>query len=114
MSEGIVRNALMNHAPSWRIIQNSGPVSVNLDVPALLQAEIDRLNHLIQASDLVGIVQRYPIRETPMIDQIVSKLHFTDRAQYEAAVRKLVAEDPAAKTLMLGFFGQLPQDLQAA
>lgn len=114
MTESVVRNALMIHAPSWRVIQTSGPIGANIDVPVLLQAEIGRLNHLIQTDDLIGIVQRYPIRETPMIDHIVSKLHFKDRAQYEAAIRKLVAEEPAAKTLMLGFFGQLPQDLQAA
>ena len=111
MIESVVRNALMSHAPGWRAIQSSNPIVANIDVPALLSVEISRFNQLIAASDLAGIVQRYPIRETPMIDQIISKLHFKNRVQYEATVRKLVTEEPAMRTLMLSFFGGLSQEL---
>jgi hypothetical protein len=38
-------------------------------------------------------------------------LGFTSRAQYESAIRKLLADDPRAVTLIRKLLGSLPVDL---
>lgn len=111
MIEGAVRAELLSSAPTWSQIGNSSPISIQVDAPGLLASEIARLDELISAGDLAGIVARYPVRETPMIQQVVDKLGFKDRAQYEAAVRKLLTDDQNAKDVMFGFFGTLVRDL---
>ncbi len=114
MIEQKARDKLLSQAPCWRTIQKLAKIDINLDIPALFAEEVARFNKLIDDSDLAGIISRYPIRQTGLIDQIVIKLGFTDRNQYESAVRKMVMNDKDVKALMLSFFGSLPSDIAAA
>ncbi len=113
MIEQKARDKLLSQAPCWRTIQHEQEIHIDLDIPTMLAEEIVRFNKLIDDSDLAGIISRYPIRETGLINQIVNKLGFTNREQYESAVRKMVMDYKDVKDLMLSFFGSLPSDIGA-
>lgn len=86
---------------------------VELDFQKIEKEEAARLDALISAADFVGILKRYPIRESGALDAIAKALDFTDRAQYEATVRNLLADDPEAVKLVRTLLGSLPADLVA-
>ncbi|WP_397568348.1 AAA family ATPase [Schlesneria sp. T3-172] len=87
--------------------------TVVLDFQKIAEEEATRLQTLIDASDFVGVLKRYPIRESPAIDAIVRTLSFANRAQYEAAVRKLLADNQEAVLRVHKLLGELPPDLIA-
>jgi hypothetical protein len=80
---------------------------VTIDVPTAVADETARLQAACEAGDLVSIISRYPIRETPALTQIALKLGFQHSRQYESAVRKLLIDDPGATTFVQGLFGTL-------
>jgi hypothetical protein len=87
--------------------------TAELDFQKIAAEEAARLDSLINASDFVGVLKRYPIRESPALDLIAKALNFNNRAQYEAAVRKLLVDDAEAVKLIRALLGSLPADLIA-
>lgn len=107
MTEQAVKDAISVQMPDWRTVAAGGNVAINVDSHAMLAAEKQRLDGLIRARDVAGIIARYPVRETPALRAIVSTLGFKDRNMYEAAVRKLIADDIAVRAELLGFLGEV-------
>ncbi|WP_447043016.1 AAA family ATPase [Vreelandella sp. H-I2] len=85
--------------------------AVEIDFAKCAQDEAARIEALIKTSDFVGILQRYPIRESPALNAIAKALNFTNRAQYEAAVRNLLVQDSEALKLVRSLLATLPDDL---
>jgi ABC-type Mn2+/Zn2+ transport system ATPase subunit len=77
------------------------------------QSEAKRIEALIDALDFVGVLQRYPIRESAALDAIAKALNFTNRTQYEAAVRNLLVRDLEAVNRVRTLLGAFPVDLIA-
>ncbi len=75
--------------------------------------ECERLQKALAASDLSGIIARYPVRETPALAEIASKLGFQNREQYEGAVRKLLMDDDETLAFVKTLFGSLDGDINA-
>lgn len=82
-----------------------------IDFAKYAEAEEGHINRLIDASDFIGILQRYPIRRSSALDVIARELKFTNCAQYEAAVRKLLAQDLEAVKRVRMLLGSFPDDL---
>lgn len=85
--------------------------TAEIDFAKLTQDEATNLNRLIDTSDFVGILQRYPIRESSALDVIAKALNFANRTQYEAAVRNLLVRDLAAVKLVRTLLGSFPAEL---
>lgn len=113
MTEQAVKDAISVQMPDWKTLSAGQNVAITVDSQTMLGAEKQRLNGLIAARDVAGIVARYPIRETGALNAVVTNLGLRDRPTYEAAVRKLIADDDVAKAQLLAFFGQLATILSA-
>lgn len=87
--------------------------TAEIDFAKYAQDEAARIEALINASDFIGILQRYPIRESPALDAIAKALNFANRDQYEAAVRNLLVRDLEAVKRVRTLLGSLPADLIA-
>lgn len=111
--ETALRQELMSNLPKRSDIAAAQPIEVRIDVANVVAAEIARLQGYCDANDLGAIVARYPIRETPALDQIANRLGFQNRRQYEEAVRKLLMDDPGAMAFMRDLFGTLAADIAA-
>lgn len=113
IAEKAARAQVFSLLPKKGEIGPGGKRTAELDFQKLGEEEAGRLESLINASDFVGILRRYPVRESQALDAIAKSLNFADRTQYETAVRKLLADDMDAVRLVRGLFGSLPPDLIA-
>ncbi|MDH4082000.1 MAG: ATP-binding cassette domain-containing protein [Nitrospira sp.] len=94
-------------------VATGGKRTAEIDFAKCAQDEAARIEALINASDFVGVLQRYPIRESPALDAIAKALNFANRAQYEAAVRNLLVYDSEAVKRVRTVLAFLPADLIA-
>ena len=92
-----VRNRIEKLAPDWRIIMQSNE---NLEMPTTVESpypcELARFKELVNAGDLNGLIVRYPLRESRVLDKITRTLRCANRADYE---RMVVAQVRATATL---------------
>jgi len=84
-----------------------------LDVPQIRERERERLESRIAKGDVDGLLMRYPIRKTGILDTIARVLGFSCRIQYEDCVLALLGDDPEARALALSLLG-MPTDLEIA
>jgi hypothetical protein len=99
--------------PTQAQIAAGTPVNIAIYVAAQLATEQAAFQALVAAQDVERIVCRYPVRETPALTQIASRLGFQDKEQYENAVRKLLMDDATALTFVRNLFGTLYADVSA-
>jgi ABC-type lipoprotein export system ATPase subunit len=112
--EKAIRGEMHRHLPSKDDIAQLKPITVCIDVAAVVAEERNRLQKLLDSGDLSAIISRYPIRETPALMQIASKLGFQNREQYENAVRKLLVDDEEALRFVRSLFGTLVNDIESS
>ena len=108
-----LRAQIMSHLPKQQDIANGATISVAIDVPAEMRSEEQALRDLLADRNVLGVISRYPVRETPALGAIAKSLGFTDREQYESAVLKLVMDDSEALTFVRSLFAALYQELTA-
>jgi ABC-type cobalamin/Fe3+-siderophores transport system ATPase subunit len=106
-------------AQVFSLLPNKGEIlaretrHVELNYQKIFDEESAKLQDLISASDFVGVLKRYPIRESQALDAIAKALNFAGRVQYELAVRKLLIGDAEAVKIIRALLGSLPGDLIA-
>lgn len=112
-AEKVLRQRVMELLPNKEAIRKGQPIEVTLEVADSVGKELERLNQLCRANDLMLLLQLYPIRETSALEQIAKNLGFQGQKQYEAAVRKLVMDDEEVVGLVRKFFGSLYAEIEA-
>ena len=106
------RNEVWNTLPRREDITSGAPLHLTIDLPTLRREEEDRFDTLINESNWEGLLVRYPLRESPAFDRIVSGIKIADRATYRAAVLKLLQDDPSATTDLRDLLGDLHTHFQ--
>lgn len=96
LCEKRLRNDVMSSLPKHRDIQGRENYNLTFDLNQVLQNEENHFDRLVAESNLMGLLTRYPIRETQVLNRIVSGIGLT-REQYENAVRKLIIDEPATR-----------------
>lgn len=111
IAEKTARTHVFSLLPKKGEVASGDKRTTEIDFGKIAKDELARLEGLISASDFVGLLQRYPIRESPALDAIAKALNFATRADYEAAVRKLLADDLESVRRVRLLLGSLPTDL---
>jgi DNA-binding transcriptional ArsR family regulator/ABC-type Mn2+/Zn2+ transport system ATPase subunit len=114
VAEKEVRGLVMSKLPTRDSIAAAAPFALKLDVAQIVAVERARVQGLIDDQDLASIINRYPIRETPALDQIARGLGFQNRKQYESAVLMLLQHDAQSLQFVQALFGSLSADILAA
>lgn len=109
--EKTLRDVVLRQLPGQPEIAKGNSVSISLDIASAVAAEKRRFQAAINAADLSSIIARYPVRETPALEQIARKLGFQSRDQYESAVRQLLLDDLPTVELVRSRFGDLHAQL---
>lgn len=108
-----IRHEIDTSRPTRAQIAAGSPVNIAVDVAGILAAEQAGFQALIAAGNVQEIICRYPVRETPALNAIATRLGFQDRRQYENAVRKLLMDDATALNFVRGLFDTLYVDVNA-
>lgn len=109
--ERFVRNEVESRLPTSKDIAESETLTIQINIRPKLEAELAEINARLDSNDLLGLLQCYPIRETPALTEITRHLGFQGRGQYEDAVRKLLIDDPTVLAEVRSWFSQLAIDL---
>jgi ABC-type cobalamin/Fe3+-siderophores transport system ATPase subunit len=111
-AEKTVRERIFAALPTRQSVAACKNVSIDVDVASELLQELQRLQDAISKRDLLMILTQYPVRETPMLGTLASKLGFRSRSDYEKAVRKLFIDEPDTLVMVRNLFEELPDKLQ--
>ena len=113
IAEKTARAQVFSLLPKKGEVAAKGKRSIEVDFARCIEEEETRIHALVSSSDFIGLLKRYPIRESPALDAIAKALNFADRAQYEAAVRNLLARDSHTVRIVRDLLGPLPVSLTA-
>lgn len=106
LCEKQLRVKVFSLLPNNKEIAQRTDFNVNINVKDALEAEEKLFDKLIKDNNLIGLINRYPVRETPVLNGIVSGLGL-DRERYESAVRKLIIDDNETLEFYRGLLNKL-------
>jgi hypothetical protein len=92
-AERQLRERVLQHIPERKDLMTAGVAPVSISVASTYPEELERLRRLRDNSDLAGIVARYPVRESGLLDALAKGLRFSGRADYEKAVLSRLSVD---------------------
>jgi ABC-type cobalamin/Fe3+-siderophores transport system ATPase subunit len=98
LCEKRLRLKAMSALPTHKDIRSRRNFNFNLDLNYELRTEEEKFDNFCKNIDVSGLLSRYPIRETQVLNKIVAGLGLT-RDQYEGSVRKLIIDDQETKEL---------------
>jgi hypothetical protein len=82
--------------------------SVTVSFPSPYPEFLSRINALLDAGDLEGLIRLVPIRDTALRDRVARSLRFQKAADYEAAARVRIRDDAALAAEMRSLIGPMP------
>lgn len=112
LCEKRIRAEVLAQLPNHSDIQNGRPLSFEVDSRAELGAEKARFEDLHNRKDVNGLIDRYPVRKTPVLNKIASALGFQDRSKYEGAVRTLLVRDNDSRSLLRNYLLDLTEKIE--
>ena len=106
LSEKKVRTEVMSKLPKHADILEKKDFKIELSLEDYFKQEADKFGQLISTNNLNGLIERYPVRETPVLNNIAKGLGM-DKATYESVVRQLIVDDE----VVLKTFRDILEDL---
>ncbi len=102
-----IRRHLVEAAPPQaQVAADPAPIELSLENPFLTERQ--RLERLVNASDLDAIVARYPVRDSGFRGRVVESLGYTSADQLQAAVRHQLTDDEVLLAAIRKLAGPLP------
>ncbi len=93
LAERQMRDQLLSEIPTRQQLMAHTRGDLNVVVKSPYPDELARLTALVGISDIHGIVRRYPVRESGVLDGIAKGLRFNNRDDYERAVLRRIGVD---------------------
>jgi ABC-type Mn2+/Zn2+ transport system ATPase subunit len=110
VSEAIVRRTVVDGLPDRHdLAEGVDPIRVSYRSP--YPEQLSQLMALIGAKDLDGVVRLFPVRDTPMRDEVAKTLGFRSHGDYEAAARTTIKRDQSLASTLRELVGGLPNPL---
>ena len=110
-SKKAIREHIFSHIPNDDALLRGERVIVPNRAKEILAERRRELDDAVDNGDWEVLVTRCPVRESPALGAIATALGFRSRAEYERAVRHLLASDDEALALVRGLFGDLFESL---
>ena len=101
------------NAPDWKAIQEDNLFEITINLKEECDEELKKFDTLIKTNDIDGLIKRYPIRETGVLNEVANALKFEDCKHYERAVITLLTDDEKTRQYLRGMFGDLVQVLDS-
>ena len=93
-SERLVRNRFAIHLPDWQGVKAAGEqLTISEPIENPYQGELNCFKGLVGSGDLHGLIARYPLKHSNVLDRIAQTMRCADRADYERMVVARVREN---------------------
>lgn len=112
VAERQVRDQLLSEIPTRQQLMAQAPGDLNIAIKSPYPDELARLTALVGTFDIHGIVSRYPVRESGVLDGIAKGLRFKNRDDYERAVLRRVGVDANLRGTLKQKLGKLAPQLE--
>lgn len=96
LCEKQVRNSAMTSLPKHKDILERGSFNFSIDLREAFDKEGAVFDKMIADKNYNGLLNRYPVRETPVLTKIATALGL-NCDKYESSVRKLIIDDEETK-----------------
>ena len=106
-----IRNSMMSQLPTWKRVKDNAPFTITVDSP--YPDELNRLQELVAARELDGLVARYPLRESNVFNAIAIALKCQTRGDYERMVVSRILKDDDLAQQLKQRIGSLSIELEA-
>ena len=113
MIEKKVKYQITKDLPDHKYIAQNVAFTRRVDLRIYLEQEYVKFDAFVAANDVGGLIARYPVRETPALQEIVTQLNFKTSEKYEMAVRKTLVDDEEARNEISYLLGDLAVLLDA-
>jgi hypothetical protein len=110
LSEKRVRTEVMSMLPKHTDIIEKKDFEITLNLEDYYKKEEAVFNQLISDQNLNGLIDRYPVRETPVLNNIAKGLGI-DCVTYENIVRQLIIDDKAVLDTFRKLLGELTEQI---
>lgn len=106
-----IREYVIQKMPYVHGLHEQSDQTLTVPIHSLCNGERSKFDAVVEDRDLLTLVQRYPLRETPALARAASELGFKSRRDYEAAVLQACSDDPIVREQVIGWLGTLPSVL---
>jgi hypothetical protein len=107
VAERQMRDQILSEIPTRQQLMADDSGNVNVAVKSPYPDELARMTALVDISDIHGIVSRYPVRESGVLNGIVKGLRFTNRDLYERAALRRIGLDATLRDALKQKLGKL-------
>jgi ABC-type lipoprotein export system ATPase subunit len=107
VAERQMRDQILSAIPTRQQLMTDDSGNLNVAVKSPYPDELARLTALVGISDIHGIVSRYPVRESGVLNGIVKGLRFTNRDFYERAALRRIGLDATLRDALKQKLGKL-------
>lgn len=101
LAERKVRDAIFAQLPKREELISAQSPIIQISGQSEYPSELTRLKQLIEAGDLYGIIDRYPVRHSGILPAVAKALKFQNRNDYEAAALARVTSDRTLREVLL-------------
>jgi len=107
IAEKNARSRVLALLPTKEDIVAGKTLTLELNCEAIVAEEREVFDHALAEKNLPLLLKRYPLRETPALNEIAKNLGLGTREDYESAVRHAISQEQA----LLSFIQSLFEDL---
>ena len=113
MIEKKVKHQITKDLPDHEYIAKNVDFTRQVDLQSYLEQEYVKFDAFVAANDVGGLIARYPVRETPALQEIATQLGFKKPGKYEMAARKTLVDEEEARSAVINLLGDLEAVLNA-
>lgn len=105
--EKTVRNQFETKFPTQKDISDNDKYEISINLEEIRNTESQRFDQWIVEGNISSLINRYPIRETQVLNLISKKLGFQTRGNYENTVIQILKKDTEALNFVKAYFSEL-------
>ena len=108
------RELFLSKIPNWKLIRSNPTQPICVSIDLLYCDELNWFNKLVKEEDLDQLVARYPLKDSPVFQEIAIALRCRDRNDYQRMVITLIRNDNQLAQALKSRIGQLAEALDSA
>ena len=111
--EKTVRNQFESKIPTQQIISTENNYEISINLEQIRINEETLFNRSVENKDIIQLLSRYPIRETPLLECVRKKLGFQTKSKYENTVIQILKRDEEVLEFVREYFRDLIVKIEA-